>query len=96
MRVADPSKFLKTIVGTDGDFQIDEIVGQLKKTLVSRFTTALGQANVPALDLAANYETIGQKMLPTIQSDFDDLGLTVVKFLIENISLPPEVVEDPR
>jgi membrane protease subunit (stomatin/prohibitin family) len=91
VRVADPSKFLKTIVGTDGDFQIDEIVGQLKKTLVSRFTTALGQANVPALDLAANYETIGQKMLPTIQSDFDDLGLTVVKFLIENISLPPEV-----
>ncbi|MFO0723269.1 MAG: SPFH domain-containing protein [Myxococcota bacterium] len=91
VRVADPSKFLKNIVGTDGDFSLEEIVGQLKRTLVSRFTSALGQANVPALDLAANYESIGQKMLPTIQTDFDELGLTVVKFLIENISLPPEV-----
>ena len=91
IRVSDAAKFLRTVVGTDGNFEVDEIVGQLKRTLVSRFTTALGQARIPALDLAGNYDEIATKLMPTIQKDFEELGLTVTKFLIENISLPKNV-----
>ena len=91
LRVGDPAKFLKEVVGTDGEFEIDEIIGQLKRNLVSRFTGALGKANVPALDLAGNYDAISEKLEPTIRADFEELGLSLTKFMIENISLPPAV-----
>lgn len=91
MKVADPAKFMRNVSGTDGQFEVGEILGQLKRTLVSRFSSALGEAKVPALDLAGNYDELANKVRPAIEADFEDLGLQVPKFLIENISLPPAV-----
>lgn len=90
-RVTDPAKFLREVSGTDGEFELDEILGQLKRTLVSRFTQALGAAKIPALDLAGNYDEIGKKVIGPIRADFEDMGIAVTKFMIENISLPPAV-----
>ena len=91
LQVADPAKLLRNVAGTDNEFEVDEILGQLRRTLVSRFTQALGTAQVPALDLAANYGEVAKKVKPLIQADFEDMGLAIPKFLIENISLPPAV-----
>ena len=91
LRVDDPAKLLRNLSGTDSNFEVDEILGQLKRTMVSRFTSALGDAKVPALDLAGNYEELSKKVLPTIASDFEEMGLGIPTFIIENISLPPEV-----
>jgi len=91
MRVSDPAKFLRQVAGTDARFEVDEILGQVKRSLVSRFTNALGAAKIPALDLAGNYDEIAKKVAPMIRADFEDQGLEVTKFYVENISLPPEV-----
>lgn len=91
LKVTDPAVFMRKVAGTDGEFDIDEITGQLRRTLVSRFTSALGQANIPALDLAGNYDGIAEKLKPTLQEDFTELGLEVTKFLIESITLPKNV-----
>lgn len=91
LRVADPARVLRSVAGTDGDFEVDEIIGQLRRTLVSRFTQALGKAQVPALDLAANYDEVAARVKPLITADFEDMGLEIPKFVIENISLPPAV-----
>lgn len=91
VRVGDGAKFLRDVVGTDGEFDISEIVGQLKRSLVSRFTSALGRSGIPALDLASNYDEIAAKLKPTLDQDFEELGLQLSKFFIENISLPPAV-----
>ncbi len=91
VRIADASKFLRQVAGTDSNFEIDEIIGQLKRTLVARFTSALGAAKVPALDLAGNYDEISRKVLPSIKADLEELGIDITKFLVENISLPPAV-----
>ncbi len=91
MRVADSARFLREVVGTDGNYQMDELIGQLRRTLVARFTEALGKAGIPALDLAGNYEVLSQKVRGFIQQDFADLGVEIPKFLVENVSLPPNV-----
>ena len=91
IRVTEPSKFLRQVAGTDGRFEVEEITGHLKRTLVSRFTQALGSAQIAALDLAGNYGALADKVQPTIKADFDDMGLEVTKLVIENISLPPAV-----
>lgn len=91
-RVTDPATFLRQVVGTDGLFTTDEINGQLKRQVVSGLATAIGQARIPVLDLAANYmdlgETIREKLNPRFQESY---GITLTAFDIENISLPPEV-----
>ncbi|HIA03276.1 MAG TPA: hypothetical protein EYN06_09960 [Myxococcales bacterium] len=83
--------FFKELVGTDGHFTTDEIDGQLKRTLVSSFTEVLAKSKIPALELAQNYSKIAgqcsEEMVPT----FEALGMKLTSFVIENISLPPEV-----
>lgn len=91
IQVADPAKFLRQVAGTDSNFQMEEIEGQLKRNLVSRFTQVLGEAKIPALDLAGNYDALSAKLSPSIAVDFEQLGIRLSKFFVENISLPPEV-----
>ena len=91
IRVSDPGAFMKEVVGTDGHFTTDEIEGQLRSILVSSFTGMLGQAQVAALDLAANYRSLGASSREDMDAQFQRYGLSLTQFVIENISVPPEV-----
>lgn len=90
-RIKNAEKFLKDVVGTDGYFTTDEITGQLKRQIVSGFASELGGSRIPVLDLAASYDALGGKLRTRLGQDFADHGLELVKLVIENISLPPEV-----
>ncbi len=59
--------------------------------VVSRYTDLLGESNIPVLDLAANYDELGNFVRKKLAPEFDAYGLTLTSMLIENISLPPEV-----
>lgn len=87
----DPTKFLLEVVGTDGEFSTEEISEQLRNIVVSRFVDILGESKIPILDLVANYDELSRFVTERITDDFDQYGLKVTKFLVENISLPPEV-----
>jgi len=91
IRVADPAALIREIVGTDGRFTTDEITSQLRNMIVSRFTDIIGESKIPVLDLAANYDELGQFVSGRIQSEFNTYGVELTKLLVENISLPPEV-----
>lgn len=85
--------FLQEIVGTDGDFRSDSITGHLRDMLVARFADVLGESQIPALDLAANYDELGNFVQQRLAPEFVDYGIELTKFLVENISLPPAVEE---
>jgi len=53
----------------------------------------MGQSKIPVLDLAANYEIFGEYITKGIAPYFEEYGLELLKILVENISLPPEVEE---
>jgi membrane protease subunit (stomatin/prohibitin family) len=91
MRIADPATFLREIVGTDGRFTTDEITNQLRNLIVSRFAGVIAGSGIPVLDLAANYEQLGQFVTGRIAPEFANYGLELTKLLVENVSLPPEV-----
>jgi membrane protease subunit (stomatin/prohibitin family) len=90
-RISDPGTFIKDIVGTDSLFQTDEISEYLRDMVVQGFTNSLGAAKIPALDLAANYRNLSDTLTAAIQQDFAAHGLTLSRFIISNISVPPEV-----
>jgi len=91
IKVTEPVKFIEQIVGTDGHFTTDEITSQLRNLIVSRFADLIAEAKIPVLDLAANYNELGEFISEKISHDFDEYGITVSKMLVENISLPPAV-----
>jgi len=93
VRIVDSLKFLREIVGTDGVFTTDEISDQLRNLVTSRFATIVGSSGIPILDMAANYEQMGEFLTQKIAPEFAEYGLQLSKVLIENISLPDKVSE---
>jgi len=91
IKIADPALLLREVVGTDGHFTLDEITDQLRNLIVSRFATILGSSGIPVLDLAANYDQLGQFVQGRIAPEFANYGLELTRLLVENVSLPPEV-----
>lgn len=91
LMISDPSEFIKQIAGTNAQFSTDDIEGQLKRAIVTEFSDAIGELKIPALDLAAQYKEIGEQIRSKINVDFHSWGLEVIKFFVENVSLPEEV-----
>ena len=91
MRVKDAKEFFKTIVGTQGLTTTDDILGQLRSTILSKLSDALAEAKIPALDLASKYDELCQVANGVLTPEFQHYGLELSKFFIENISLPEEV-----
>ena len=90
-KVQDPTMFLKEVFGTSALFTVEGVEGQITRTLVSGLSDAIAQSKIPALDLAANYDELGQYALQTLGPRIEVLGLQLCSFVIENISLPEEV-----
>ena len=91
-RVSDPQRFLKEVAGTDDHFRLDEFNDTMRSRIVSVFSDALAKAKVPALDVAARYSELGDALLPVINPILADrYGLEMTAFVVENVSVPPEV-----
>jgi membrane protease subunit (stomatin/prohibitin family) len=64
----------------------------MRSRIVSVFSDALASAKVPVLDVAARYGELGEALLPLINPQIQaKYGLEIPSFIIENVSLPPEV-----
>ncbi|RPI40962.1 MAG: antifreeze protein, partial [Betaproteobacteria bacterium] len=90
-KVADPGLFFKEIVGTQGIVTTDDIERYLKSRLVSDFSTAAGKSELSVMDMAAHYQVLSNAVAASIAQDFAKLGIQLTSFVVENISLPPEV-----
>jgi len=92
-RVKDAATFIRDIVGTDGTFTTEQVTNQLRNIIVTRFTDAIGEARIPVLDMASNYNEVSDIVGKKIIEEYGVYGLEMTKFLISNISLPPNVEE---
>jgi len=93
MRISDAEKFLKEIAGTDWQFTTDEVSEHIRNQIVSRFSEGVAQANIPVIDLAANYSKVGETIQATFAPTLEEIGIEISNFRIENVSLPAEVEE---
>src|SRR5687767_8390530 len=91
IKVQDVPVFLRNVVGTGQRFTVDEIGEQLRDMMVSRFADVIGESKIPVLDMAANQDELGNFLTARLRDDFAAFGLQLVKLVVENISLPPEV-----
>lgn len=91
LRVTDPPVFLKELVGTDPQFRTEEVGEFLRQTVVSRLGPALAAAQVPAIDLVTRQNEISAELAAALTRELSPMGVAIPTFIIENISLPPEV-----
>jgi membrane protease subunit (stomatin/prohibitin family) len=89
--IEDAGKFFKASVGTLAQVQTHDLETQLKALIVSLFSDTLGEAQISAFDLAAKYTELGALVEKALVEKFGFYGLQVKQFVLENISLPPEV-----
>ena len=92
-KVADPVAFLKEVFGSNKFYTVDQVNEHLKSLIVSTISDVLGEAKVPAIDLATQYDEIGAIARTKVDERFGPYGLTLSDFAIENISLPESVEE---
>ena len=93
IRVTDPARFLTEIVGTDGEFTMDEISFQIRNIIVQEFSRVIASSGIPVLDMAANTADLGKLVAAEISGTLAEYGLSMPELYIENISLPPAVEE---
>ncbi|HVK05865.1 MAG TPA: SPFH domain-containing protein, partial [Armatimonadaceae bacterium] len=91
VRVAHPATLLRQSISTNASFETDDISDTLRAYLVSQFAAWLGKSGISVYDFAAKYEEIGETMRRALQPEFSEFGLEVMRIVIENIGLPPEV-----
>src|SRR5437763_2119390 len=91
-KIVEPKLFLKEVAGTDDHFRLDEFNDTMRSRIVSVFSEALAASKIPALDVAARYAELGEALLPLINPQTTSkYGLEVTSFVVENVSVPPEV-----
>ena len=91
-KIVDPKLFLKEVAGSDQNFRLDEFADTMRSRIVSVFSDALASAQVPVLDVATRYGELGEALLPLINPVVGaKYGLQIASFVIENVSVPPEV-----
>ena len=93
IRVVDPARFLTEIVGTDGEFTMDEISFQIRNIIVQEFSRVVAGSGIPVLDMAANTADLGKLVAAEISGTLAEYGLSMPELYIENFSLPPAVEE---
>jgi membrane protease subunit (stomatin/prohibitin family) len=93
MRVADPTLFLNTVVGTQGVFTAEDIEEYNKDLVVARLNDLLGERLKSVLDLPALYNELATETRLELKDDFARLGIDLIDFFITSI-VPTEEVEE--
>ena len=91
-RIVDVPRFLKEVAGTDDHFYLSEFSDTMRSRVVSVFSQALATSKIPAIDAASRYHELGDALLPLINAPLkENYGLEILSFVVENVSVPPEV-----
>ncbi len=92
VKAVDPKALLKELVGTDAEFDADEITELLRSIIVTAFSDMLGSSKVAVLDLAAHYRDMSDQLRKLVVERVDDeYGLDIPTLMLVNVSLPEDV-----
>lgn len=90
-KVSDPVAFLRELAGTSSNYSTDDVSSFLRSHLVSSISDTIAESKISALDLSANLNEFSKEALKNAQEDFEELGLTLTKLIVESLTFPEEV-----
>jgi len=90
-KVGETEEMVSRFVGARHEFRADDMEGQLRTRIISSLSDALGELKIPALDVVTQYDEISAAMKEKLGDVFAGLGLELLSFTLENVSVPEEV-----
>ncbi|MBT3319751.1 MAG: zinc-ribbon domain-containing protein [Clostridia bacterium] len=90
-KVKDAAVFLKEVFGTCASYETEDITGHLKSSMVSELSDLLAESGVAVLDMSTQYNELSTFGLKKFDPIFEQFGLELKSFKINNISVPKEV-----
>lgn len=92
LRAQNPRILLSELVGTDHEFEADEVSELLRSIINMAFADVVANSGVAVMDLATRYTELSKTLQEAVLERIDDeFGLEVPQLYIVNISLPAEV-----
>ena len=91
IQISDPQKFLKEKVGTDGNFEVDEISNDLREEILMNVSDRLGEMELDPGKLTGKMKDISEELQAPLQEYFSTLGLEITRFRVSSISMPDDV-----
>ena len=92
LRALDAKRLLEELVGTDGEFEAEEVTELLRSIVAEAFADVVASMDIPIVDLAGNYAALGEEVRKAVVERIDDeYGLEIPTLAVVNVSLPPEV-----
>lgn len=90
-QVDDAPTLIRELVGTNGEYTVDNFRDHAKTMFVTSFSDALAESRISALDMAMKYEELSEHLKNVLDGRFKEMGLKVTQAYVENVSLPEEV-----
>lgn len=92
-RVENAVLFLQDIFGTSGDFRTEALHDYLRGIVVGSLSDLFAESQIPVMDFTSNLDELAVKGMEKLGQTFGAIGFKLTNFVIENISLPEEVME---
>ena len=92
LNIADPRKFLETLVGVVHLYTADKLVEYMTGKIIAAFTTALGnlvvREKMSLLDLPAQFNQISETCRQDIAAELANYGVGLPNFFVMSINIP--------
>ena len=95
-RVMNPVQLLVDVTSTNKVYTVEDIRGQLRSYIVSNFSPITAGQGVTVAQLVNNYQLIDEAVLKAVNVRFQNLGLEIISFVTQNISLQQELQDAMR
>ncbi len=92
--VMDPVKFIRKVVGTEGEFTKEEIEDRLRKKFVTEAISGIAEMNKSFYDMAQHYDEISEMLKERVDPTFlDRYGIGLDDTSIQSIDLTERSAE---
>lgn len=91
MRISDPARFIREIVGTDGNVTTDVVKENLRGKIGIKIKELLPDLGIPVVELEGNVVRLGTILQERLAPQFQGLGLELTEVQVHDIGLPEEL-----
>jgi membrane protease subunit (stomatin/prohibitin family) len=90
-KVDQPELFIKTLVGTDSQFTVEECRPHINGKIVSSFTDYFSESKVTYFDAYSNMDEFSEGVAGKIGETFSGFGLSLSDFVVKELRAPENV-----
>ncbi len=93
VRVADPVIFLRQIIGTDSNVDVEEVTELLRREISQAFSDMIMQTGLGAIDLQGRQTELSGQLTEMVRPRVDDEFGLFIQSITMNVSLPDEITQ---